>query len=115
MRISDGRNVADVCSERVFVQELAASLGAIDEQAASSIPDWIDAERTRRLRERLRRDEAIPMLALLPSDRITVRARNMAVLRDRLPTMGKARFGYDVKAPSTPRLDAKPVPLRNDK
>ena len=47
-------------------------------------------------------------------ERITVRGRNMGVLRGRLPMMGKVRFGYDVKARSTPRLDTKPAPLRND-
>ena len=66
----------DVYGERVLVPELDDWLRAIDEQGYVVIPDWLDAERTRRLRDDLKR-EINPVRELLPPDRTTVRAHNL--------------------------------------
>ena len=66
----------DVYGERVQVPELGEWLRAIDEQGYVVIPDWLDAERTRRLRDDLKR-EINPVRELLPPDRTTVRAHNL--------------------------------------
>ena len=68
--------VADVYGERVVLPELAGWLRSIDEQGYVVVPDWLDAERTRRLRQQLRRD-VNPVRELLPPDRMTVRAHNL--------------------------------------
>lgn len=69
-------NAVDVYGERVVVPELAGWLRAIDEQGYVVIPNWLDAERTRRLREDLRRD-VNPVRETLPPQRTTVRAHNL--------------------------------------
>ena len=69
-------SVVDVYGERVVLPELAAWLRAIEEQGYVVIPDWLDADRTRRLREDLRRD-VNPVRETLPPDRTTVRAHNL--------------------------------------
>ena len=71
-----GAGVADVYGERVVLPELAGWLRSIDEQGYVVIPGWLDAERTRRLRQELRRD-VNPVRELLPPDRMTVRAHNL--------------------------------------
>ena len=71
-----GRGVVDVYGERVVLPELDGWLRAIDEQGYVVVPDWLDAERTRRLRDDLRRD-VNPVRELLPPDRMTVRAHNL--------------------------------------
>lgn len=71
-----GSCVVEVYGERVVVPELAGWLRAIDEQGYVVVPDWLDAERTRRLREDLRRD-VNPVRELLPPDRMTVRSHNL--------------------------------------
>ena len=69
-------DAVDVYGERVVVPELGGWLRAVEEQGYVVIPDWIDAERTRRLRDELRRD-VNPLRELLPPDRTTVRAHNL--------------------------------------
>ena len=69
-------NAVDVYGERVVLPELSDWLRAIDEQGYVVIPDWLDAERTRRLREDLRRD-VNPVRETLPPERTTVRAHNL--------------------------------------
>ena len=68
--------VVDVYGERVHVPELDGWLRAIDERGYVVIEDWLDAERTRRLREDLRRD-VNPVRELLPPERTTIRAHNL--------------------------------------
>ena len=66
----------DVYGERVVLPELDGWLRAIEEQGYVVVPDWLDAERTRRLRDDLRRD-VNPLRELLPPDRTTVRSHNL--------------------------------------
>ena len=75
-QISSDENAVDVYGEQVVVPELDDWLRAIDEQGYVVIPDWLDAERTRRLREDLRRD-VNPVREMLPPDRKTIRAHNL--------------------------------------
>ena len=70
------KGVVSVYGERVVLPELDGWLRAIDEQGYVVVPDWLDAERTRRLRDDLRRD-VNPVRELLPPDRMTVRAHNL--------------------------------------
>jgi len=83
---SEEKGVVDVYGERVVVPELEGWLRSLDEQGYVVIPDWLDAERTHRLREDLRRD-VNPLRELLPPDRTTVRAHNL---------LGKTRCVDDI-------------------
>ena len=69
-------DVVDVYGERVAVPGLSGWLRTVEERGYVVIPDWLDAERTRRLREDLRRD-VNPVRELLPPHRTTVRAHNL--------------------------------------
>ena len=73
---AEEENVVDVYGAPVVVPELAGWLRAVEEQGYVVIPDWLDAQRTRRLREELRRD-VNPLRELLPPDRKTVRVHNL--------------------------------------
>ena len=75
-RTSEEENAVNVYGERVVVPELAGWLRSVEERGYVVIPDWLDAERTRRLRDDLRRD-INPLRELLPPDRTTVRAHNL--------------------------------------
>ena len=66
----------EVYGERVEVPELAGWLEAIETEGYVVVPGWLDAERTRRLREGLRR-EVNPLRELLPPERTTVRSHNL--------------------------------------
>ena len=72
---ADG-NVVDVYGEEVVLPELGGWLRAIEEQGYVVIPDWLDADRTRRLRDDLRR-EVNPLREMLPPERTTVRSHNL--------------------------------------
>ena len=69
-------DAVDVYGERVVLPELEGWLHAVEEQGYVVIPNWLDAERTRRLRDDLRR-EVNPVRETLPPDRKTVRAHNL--------------------------------------
>lgn len=69
-------DAVDVYGERVVLPELKGWLRDIDEQGYVVIPNWLDAERTRRLRDDLRR-EINPVRETLPPDRKTIRAHNL--------------------------------------
>ena len=69
-------DAVDVYGERFVLPELKGWLHAIEKQGYVVIPDWLDAERTRRLRDDLRRD-VNPVRETLPPDRTTVRAHNL--------------------------------------
>ena len=73
---SDEEHVVEVYGERVHMPELDGWCRTLEEQGYIVIPDWLDAERTRRLRDDLRR-EVNPLRELLPPDRTTVRVHNL--------------------------------------
>ena len=53
-KINADENVVEVYGEEVVLPELGRWLQAIEEQGYVAIPDWLDADRTRRLRDDLR-------------------------------------------------------------
>ena len=69
-------NAVDVYGEQFVVPGLDKWLQAIEEDGYVVIPNWLDAERTRRLRDDLRR-EVNPLRETLPPERTTVRAHNL--------------------------------------
>ena len=73
---SADENAVDVYGERVVIPELDGWLRALDEHGYVVIPEWLDAKRTRRLRDELRRD-VNPVRETLPPDGTTVRAHNL--------------------------------------
>ena len=73
---SADENAVDVYGERVVIPELDGWLRALDEHGYVVIPEWLDAKRTHRLREELRRD-VNPVRETLPPDGTTVRAHNL--------------------------------------
>ena len=69
-------DIVEVYGESVRLPELKRWLAAIDEDGYVVIPDWLDAERTQRLRADLKR-EVNPIRELLPPHRTTIRAHNL--------------------------------------